>query len=194
MKKPIFEYTLNNQVTKLPGRKVIFKIRSAIGKALHYFIKPYQDQLELTRLNYVLRARSPGNELGKEEVEALGRYQTSTFDIDLRKKYFRKSEEDGVLESRTLHGLVISLIEKVLKADSSVKSVVNVGCNYAFIDYLLSKKFQDVKFVGIDVPKTITSINDDLIRDNLIIISGYALSLLKDGKLEGDLFYFSSTG
>jgi hypothetical protein len=188
MTKPFIESISVNAVSKLPSRAFGYKVRATIGGALNYFLKPYQDQLELSRLNYVLRARSPGNELSSEEVEALAQYQTSTFDLELRKQYFRKSLSDGVLETHTLHGLVIPLIEKVLKSDRSVNSVVDIGCNYAFVDHLLSMKYPDRVFIGVDVPKGIAEINSDLRSENLTVISGYALGLIKAGDLLGDVF------
>lgn len=193
MTKPYIEPISINLVPNLPSKAVGYKIRAAIGEVLNYFLKPYQDQLELSRVNYVLRARSPGNELGIEEIEALGEYQTSTFDLDLRKQYFRKSFADGILETHTLHGLVIPLIKKIINTDKSVSSVVDIGCNYAFIDHLLSKKYPNIEFVGVDVPKAIVSLNADLESENLKVISGYALSLIRAGELKGDIFYFSST-
>jgi hypothetical protein len=193
MTRPFIKPISINQVPNLQSKALGFKLRAAIGEALNYFLKPYQDQLELSRVNYVLRARSPGNELGKEEIEALGEYQTSTFDLDLRKQYFRKSLADGILETDTLHGLVIPLIKRIINADKSVRSIVDIGCNYAFIDHLLSKEYPNIKFVGVDVPKAIVSINADLASENLNIISGYALNLIKAGELKGDVFYFSST-
>ena len=97
------------------------------------------------------------------------------------------------METKTLHGLVIPLLTKILENDKSVQSVVDIGCNFAYVDNYLAKKFENVQFSGVDVPKNIIEINSNLIRSNLKIYSGYALKMFKEGLLAGDVVYFSST-
>lgn len=145
--------------------------------------------LELDHVAQVIEAQSFGlDRLSSEQLDQLKKHQESTMALEQRKNYFKTADH-----SKTFHGLIIPHIVSVLKSDAKLKSVLNIGCNYGYMDSIMAKQFPQVKFSGIDVNENIKEYNKDLILPNLEFISGYALEKLESNKLAADLVYFSST-
>ncbi len=67
---------------------------------------------------------------------------------------YQKEVEHGLEnssgESAKLYEHAVSTLSGILSKDPSVKSVVNFGVSYAYVDSLLARKYPHVNFVGID--------------------------------------------
>lgn len=189
--------TIQKKAINETGHTLAFKAKSklrfSIGKALEYFYTPVAKKAEIDHINYVMKARSPGDRLSREEVETLASYQTNMMDLQLRKDYFKEADGNGTLRTKTLHGLVIDLLEQILESDPSVQSVMDIGCNYAYIDHQFALRYPEKQFYGVDVPRNLLEFNNDLSAPNLKLTSGYALELLESGAIGADVVYFSST-
>jgi hypothetical protein len=84
-------------------------------------------------------------------------------------------------------------LKRILDGDTSIRSTLNIGCNYAYMDGQLAVAYPRILFQGVDVNPRLVELNSDLLFDNLKLQPGYALDLLESGSLKADLAYFSST-
>lgn len=186
---PKFEHIENDEIPRLsvPGR-LRARLRRTFGKWLYELIEPHRTARELIEYHQTQTLRSGRDRLSASQLAMLTKHQDDTMDVEVRKQYFLTSDH-----TRTLHGIVLPVLEKILKQDSSIKRTLNIGCNYAYMDFVLSKRFPDVMFQGVDVNPGLVELNADLRSANLRVRPGYALELVESGELQADLVYFSST-
>jgi hypothetical protein len=163
-------------------------MRMRIGRWLNYFVAPARQADELKYISYVRNARSPGDRLTPHEVADMTAHQISHEDLDTRRQYHR----DYPIE-RTFQGLAAPLVEEVLRTDPDVRSVLNIGANYAYVDHWMAERHPDVLFQGVDFPPNLPEYNAEFARPNLKIHSGYAIEMLERGEIKADVVYFSST-
>jgi len=162
-------------------------LRLAIGRWINRYVEPARELDFIEHRHYVRKARSPGNRLTPAEVGALSRYMLDVQDLDLRRAHFKAVDIE-----RTFQGLLLPLVRELLKRDPSVRRVVNVGVNYAHVDFLLAQEFPTVQFTAVDFARNLADFNKDLQRDNLDYVSGYALELFEQGRLNADVVMMSS--
>lgn len=176
----------------VPGEKDVRrrKWRHWIGEKLAYFVEPVIRDHENRRLHMIQwsRADNNGARLSQAQFLELQDFQETAMDIEGRRKHFYKGDH-----SKTMHGIVPPLIETILKFDPSIRSVLDIGCNFAYMDHVMAKRFPHVQFYGVDVPRELEKINEELKLPNLKVRSGYALDLIERGELHADLCYFSTT-
>jgi hypothetical protein len=126
--------------------------------------------------------------LTEHELAAMVDFQVGAEDIEWRRNYFRTTPLE-----KTFQGQVLPLIDTLLARDPSIRSVLNVGVRYAFADHALARRHPGVKFIGVDFMPNLAEMNREFARDNLAFVSGYALDLLREGKVRADVVLFSST-
>ncbi|MBP6702046.1 MAG: hypothetical protein KA385_00960 [Vicinamibacteria bacterium] len=172
---------------RLP-RRLQLRLKQAVGKLLFDLIEPHRKSAALSEVHHTQSLRADGDRLSPQQLRLLTSYQDDTMDVEARKRYFATSDH-----TRTMHGIVVPLLKQLLDGDSSIRSTLNIGCNYAYMDAQLSKAYPQVLFQGVDVNPRLTDLNADLLSANLKLQPGYALDLLEAGGLKADLAYFSST-
>ena len=183
------EFVIKNELVPEPWAARRRRWRSKLGDAIAALVEPALKMRENKRLHLVQtsRALENGARLSPQQFSELQDYQETAMDLEARKKYFHNSDH-----SKTMHGIAPPMIETILRSDPSVRSVLDIGCNYAYMDYLMAKRFPGLNFYGIDAPHDLEKVNDDLKLPNLTIHSGYALETIENG-VRADLCYFSST-
>lgn len=87
-----------------------------------------------------------------------------------------------------MRGMIIPLIESAIEEGKS--RVVEIGTGDGKILRLLAQKYPEVEFVGVDFRRP--ELVDESLK-NLTHISGYALELLEQGHLRGDILFACST-
>jgi len=167
--------------------KLWCKLRLAIGRWINRYVEPARELDFIEHRHYVRKARSPGNRLTSTEVGALSRYMLDVQDLDLRRAHFKSVDID-----RTFQGLLLPMVRELLKMDPSIRRIVDVGVNYAHIDSLLAQEFPKVRFTAVDFAGNLADFNRELHRDNLDFVSGYALELFEQGRLNADVVMMSS--
>ena len=126
--------------------------------------------------------------LTADELREMVAFQVGAEDLEWRRKYFRTTPLD-----ETFQGQIIPLVDALLEMDPAIRSVMNVGVRYAFADHALAARHPGVRFIGVDFMPDLADMNRELARENLSFVSGYALDLLREGRLEADVVFFSST-
>lgn len=184
--RPRFEAKVVEASVPPPARDLSLKLK--VGKFLSGAIDLYKARKELTDIASVVHAQALADRMSKSQFEQLRRHQTDTLALDIRKRDFRNTET-----TKSYQGIAYHVIDGLLERDRSVQSVLNIGCNYAYMDWLLAKKYPNVRFCGVDVNVDIPQINADLALPNTEFHSGYALEMLESGALGADLIYMSST-
>lgn len=172
-------------------RKIWGSFRLLVGSLVDYFYGPYLKYKKDSEINSIYLARYPSGELTENQILDLERYQYDTTVLETRRSFFKEQAAKGTLEE-TFYGSVIPLIRNIIKTDK-IDQVLNIGCSYDYPDYVLSKEFKKINFVGVDFPKSIQFINEGLTSDNFQVKSGYALKMLQEGIISGNIVYFSST-
>lgn len=77
---------------------------------------------------------------------------------------------------------------------NGIKTMGNVGARVDIISSYLAQRNPSVSFVSVDFQSNLVELNSLLPQsDNWSFMSGYALDLFEQGKLQGDLVLFSST-
>jgi hypothetical protein len=168
-------------------RHQLWRLRLHIGKMINSYLVPVEELDLIEKRAYVKRARSPGSRLTESEISALKTWMLNVQDRELRRTYFHTTNIEN-----TFQGLLIPLIDGILERDETVKKVVNVGSNYAYVDGLLARKYPDVRFVGVDFAANLVEYNQEFAAQNLEFRSGYALDFLESGHLAPDVLMFSS--
>ncbi len=161
--------------------------RIAIGKWLNSYIDPLREMEAIEHRYYINKARSPGDRLTDAEKDRLSQYMLDIQDRHLRRAYFETTPIE-----RTFQGLILPLLDKLIEHDTSIKQILNIGVNYAHIDWLLAKSHPDIQFTGIDFATNLAEFNEEFSRENLNFITGYTLELLEKGQLEIDVVMMSS--
>lgn len=184
------KYVVANEVRRSPLKAIQRKWRLRIGEWLAWFVEPVLQHHEFARLHRIQHARATrnGERLSEQQFLELQEFQETAMDIEARRQYFRNSDH-----TKTMHGIAPPLIETVLRQDRTVRTVLNIGCNYAYMDHVMASRHPEIQFLGIDAPRSLEEVNADLALPNLKIYSGYALDYLESGQLRPDLCYFSST-
>ena len=105
--------------------------------------------------------------------------------------------EEGATSVTPIHqqiseGIAYQIIRELILADPSIRSSLNLGCDYAYIDWLLARQFDAVTFRAVGTIANFQEINSELQLNNLEFYAGHALELLESGKLNGDIVYTSS--
>ena len=126
--------------------------------------------------------------LTPDELRDMVAFQVSAEDLEWRRSYFRTTPLD-----QTFQGRVIPLIDALLAADPAIRSVMNVGVRYGFADHVMAARHPGVRFIGVDFMPDLAQMNRELARENLSFVSGYALDLLREGRVRADVVLFSST-
>jgi hypothetical protein len=184
--RPIF--AAKSSETTAPRRSRWIPLKIKIGAILAEFVDLYKARKELSDTASVVHAQSLPDRLSSSQFAQLRRHQTDTLDLELRKKAFRETDPKA-----TFHGIAYRVLEDLLARDKSIRSVLNIGCNYAYMDWLLARKYPSVRFHGIDVNIDVPEINADLKLPNNAFYSGYALEMIENGQLSADAVYMSST-
>lgn len=184
------KFTISNDVVRDPKVIKRRKWQMRIGELLAYFVEPVIQHHQFQRIHNIQISRSErnGERLSDIQFKELSDFQETTARIEGRRKYFKTADH-----TKTLHGFAPQLVETVLSMDNSVKSVLNVGCSYAYMDYLMAQRHIEVQFYGIDSAANLLEQNSDISAPNLEIISGYGLDILETRRIIPDLCYFSST-
>ncbi|MGE3991976.1 class I SAM-dependent methyltransferase [Pseudorhodoplanes sp.] len=171
-----------------PARDPEYEKKLALGKELNEALELYRLTEELDRLAAVIKAQSVGDKLTPSQYAQLKAHQEDTMAVEQRRKYFRETDHRS-----SFHGIAYYAIKSLLGRDSSIRSILNIGCNYGYMDYLLAKEHGLVSVLGVDVNDDTPSKNADLVLPNLNFRAGYALDLLEAGDIRADLVYMSST-
>jgi hypothetical protein len=141
---------------------------------------PWSD--ELGALEARDAARRDRDRLSPEELAETVAFQVAVEDLPFRRGHFR----DTPLHL-TIQGQAVPLVEAIIRQDRGVRSVMDIGVRYAYIDALLAAKFPDVEFVGIDFMPNLRELNADFTQANLRFVTGYALELLEQDRLRADV-------
>ena len=163
------------------------KLRLRLGRKLNALIQPVRDLAFLEHRYAVRRARSPGARLTDDEIRTYSAYMLDVQDADQRLQAYRKLDL-----SQSFQGLLIALFHHLAQIAPECRSVTNIGVNFAFIDYHLAQQYPHMFFNGVDFAPNIKEFNSAFKADNLTFISGYALDLISQGRLDADIFVMSS--
>jgi hypothetical protein len=117
----------------------------------------------------------------------LGAYMRDMQDKDIRRESFRTTPLE-----RTFQGQLLPMIEALTRQDPGIKSFLNIGVHYGYIDNVLAQKYPRCRFTGVDFPANTAEFNDDFRQPNLEFRAGYALDLLEKGELSADVAWFCS--
>lgn len=126
--------------------------------------------------------------LTADELEKVTAFQVAVEDLEARRKFFQTTPVE-----QTFQGQVIPLVTNLLQTDARVRTVMNIGMRYGFVDHVLASRFPNVRFVGVDFMPNLAEMNAEFARPNLSFVPGYALEQLEAGRIRGDLVMFSST-
>ncbi len=183
-------FVIANDVVRDPKLVKKRKWQMRIGEWLAYFVEPVLQHHEFRKIHNIQVARSDrnGERLSEPQFKELSDFQETTANIEARRRYFKTADH-----TKTLHGFAPQLVETVLSMDKSVKSVLNVGCSYAYLDHVMAQRHPEIQFYGVDSPANLLEQNSDISAPNLEVISGYGLDVLESRRVVPDLCYFSST-
>ena len=109
-------------------------------------------------------------------------FQVAVEDLPYRRGHFR----DTPLHL-TIQGQAVPLVAAILHRDRAIRSVMDIGVRYAYVDALLAGKFPDVEFIGVDFMPNLRELNADFPQPNLRFVTGYALELLEQDRLRADV-------
>jgi hypothetical protein len=182
------QFQMNKTLAYSPWQRWRWQLRLKIGRYFNSFIDPVAAVELAERRAYVNIARSPGYRLTDAQISSLSAWMLSVQDRAIRQEYFRTTPLE-----RTFQGLVVPLVEEVLKRDRSVRHVMNIGANYAYIDHVLASRHPQVQFTAVDFAPNLDGYNAEFKRDNLRFVSGYALDLLERAEVKPDLVFFCCT-
>lgn len=126
--------------------------------------------------------------LSAEELDEMVRFQVAVEDLPFRRGHFRDTPLPLTIQGRS-----VPLVERILRKDRSVRSVLDIGVRYAFIDDVLAAKYPHVGFIGADFMPNLAELNADFRRPNLRFEVGYALDLLESGTLSADVVLMVDT-
>ncbi len=149
-----------------------------LGQSLSEAIDLYKARKELSDVASVIAAQSLSDRLSPHQFKRLLKQQQDTLHLDQRKKYYRESDPTKIYQ-----GISYEIIRKLILSDPTIASSLNIGCNYAYMDWLLAKQFENVVFRAVDVNPDLVEINSDLKLPNTEFYSGYALELIESGQL-----------
>jgi len=138
-----------------------------------------------------------GGPLSKERIKELTDFQIQqTIDAKQRAQSAIKEEDKKKsLKKQHMQHKGAFFLELVLnKFGSEINSVVNIGSRVDIVSAYLASKFPKIIFTSVDFQPNLEENNKYFSNSgNWKFMSGYALDLLKQGKLTGDLFFTTST-
>jgi hypothetical protein len=135
-------------------------------------------------------ASSPPDRLSDDEIE---RYAGEPWETWAKLRDDMKEVFSGRDIERTFQGILFPVIRKLIAEDSAVRSLLSIGCRYAYELHLLAREFPHISFRGVDLPTHIHRMNEEFTDPNLSIHQGYALDLLESGEVQGDIVTMIST-
>ncbi len=89
-------------------------------------------------------------------------------------------------------GLIIPLVAKAIK-DVGARSILEIGTGNGDILAHLANEFPDIKCVGVDLSVSNAQVKYSDGPPNLTFVKGYALDLLRQGEISGDVVFGTST-
>ena len=95
--------------------------------------------------------------------------------------------------NKTKHGIVVDLVEMLLRHDPSIRSVIEVGVYWGYVIDHLAGRHPTVSFTGTDIGRDTLAINVEFKRPNLEFRIGYALDMLESCQITGDVVFFNAT-
>jgi hypothetical protein len=161
--------------------------RRKIGNWICSFVDPVTQLDFINHRYYVKKARSPGARLSQAEIQRWRSYMMSVQEIESRRNYFETVDIEN-----TFQGTFLELFDKAVETLPSLKTVGNIGVNYAYIDHLIAKRHPSIDFVGIDIMNNVAEANAHLALPNLEFMSGYALEILEEASAKFDALMMSS--
>jgi len=98
-------------------------------------------------------------------------------------------------ESSILYKTQIRELEALLDSDKDIKSVLNFGVCYAYVDGILASKFPNINFIGIDLSQYTAALNKAAFakHPNMTFLSGDVFQALNNLNLRGGVLFHSRT-
>jgi hypothetical protein len=98
-------------------------------------------------------------------------------------------------ESGVLYDNAVATLDKLLKADSSIPSVLNFGASYAYVDSICAQRFPNVRFIGIDRSTFTKAFNEAHFKDikNIEFVADDIFRYLSSNKLDNSIFFHART-
>jgi hypothetical protein len=162
--------------------------RIAQGEWIARFLEPVRELHRTERIANVQQQRSAGDRMSATQLAEIGPYLAEISDIDIRREFFQGRPLD-----QTLQGIVVPLVEDVLERDPEVRSVLNIGAYYAFIDHHLAQRHPGVRFTAMDLIPDMEGFNAEFRLPNLAFRTAYPLAQIEGGAVAPDLAMFSAT-
>jgi hypothetical protein len=164
-----------------------WKRRLKIGKWLLKYIGPVRERARTERITARELARLTNGRLSSAQVQELTAYLDQVKDLEIRRDHFARTAID-----KTFGGIAVALAKSVLDR-FPIKTAINIGAYYAFIDHVLARQYPDVKFVAVDFIDEYERYNAEFALPNLSFVCGYPIELMESGTLHADLVIFSAT-
>jgi hypothetical protein len=165
----------------------LWEKRIKIGKWLLGYIGPVREKARTESVTARETSRLTNGRLSSAQVQELTAYLDQVKDLDIRRDFFARTEID-----KTFGGIATRLAKSVIDR-FSIKSVINIGAYYGFVDHLLAQQYPDVRFVAVDFIDEYERYNAEFALPNLSFVSGYPIELMESGALHADLVIFSAT-
>jgi hypothetical protein len=187
--KTVLRYSLKERVKRflylLIGRLLsFFNIKQAPGRRLKQALERFS---YLQEFEAYCREHENDDHLSEQQIKEIVDYQSHVYSTS-RSKHFETYPVE-----ETIQGQVIPMIMSILDRDPAVRSVLNIGARYAYVDHVLATRYPEITFICVDFSKKFIEVNRSFERDNRRFVDGYALALLEEGEIAGDIAFFSST-
>ena len=91
----------------------------------------------------------------------------------------------------TFQGMLFPMIRKVMQLDPNLKSMLAIGCRYAYDLHLIGKEYPALHLSGVDLHVGLDRLNEEF--PEITIHQGYALEMLERGEIGADICTFVST-
>lgn len=137
--------------------------------------------------------------LNEDQLSAITDYQVEKVNTEDAKRRSQVVFTDSML-ARPLEELSMQLkgtrllYEALKRFEADVKTVANIGARVDATSSYLAAKFPSIRFISVDLQNDLEDANRFLPQsDNWVFESGYALDLLKNGTINPDAVYMTST-
>lgn len=134
-------------------------------------------------------AHSPPDRLSSAEIEDFSKAWTWE-ELERHRQERKSSYAERPIEL-TFQGMLFPLIRRVVALDPSVKSILAIGCRYAYDLHLIGKEFPLIKLSGVDLHVGLDRLNEEF--PEIEIHQGYALEMIERGEIGADICTFVST-
>lgn len=165
-----------------------WSLRIRIGNWLNSYLAPILEDRRLQRIANSEQARAVGGRLSLKQIEEVTDYLEQVKDLELRRDYFNMRPVD-----KTLSGLALPLISDLIERDETIKTILNIGAYYSFVDHFLARKYANIQFMAVDLLANMELFNAEFATKNLSFKSCYALDAIQNGDLRADVTLFSAT-